>query len=71
MARRDDQEQAHPPRLDRNLKKNRGNVGGQTGTNVKVHYRYRQPGSRWSAKHAKVSSPFKCVDGTAVAVVVQ
>ncbi|MDJ0870769.1 MAG: hypothetical protein QNJ87_03270 [Gammaproteobacteria bacterium] len=51
--------------------KNLGKVGGQTGTKLKVHYRYRQAGSRWSAKHTKVSSPFKCVDGTAVAVVVK
>jgi len=50
--------------------KNLEYVGGETGVKVKVYYKYEQAGGGWSAEHTRLSSAFKCVDGTPVAITV-
>lgn len=50
--------------------KNLAYVGGESGVKIKVYYKYSQAGGGWSAKHSKLSSAFKCVDGMPVDITI-
>ncbi len=58
------------PRQTAVWNKNLAYVGGETGVKIKVYYKYSQAGGGWSAKHSKLSSAFKCVDGKSVPITV-
>jgi hypothetical protein len=50
--------------------KNLEYVGGETGVKIRVSFKYDQAGGGWSTDHTKVSSAFKCTDGTTVPITV-
>ena len=51
--------------------KNLEYVGGETGVKIRITFQYDQAGNGgWSADHTKLSTAFKCVDGTTVPITV-
>jgi len=51
--------------------KNLEYVGGETGVKIKLFFKYDQAGGGWSTDHTQLSTAFKCVDGTSVAITVK